>query len=309
TTAVGLDATRIIAAGGSGLGRILLHDGVLDVALVALVEVDVVVIVAGQHDVPGIDGAAEPLDAIIEIAMHLHVLQVGAVAHAHQGQAVDLVVGSGHAACLGDAYITQGAAVVGRVVAAVIADLIPAFAFHVADRTRAVAGGAGADGVLGCEALDHHAAPLTLAVEVGILAREGDRRVGRAIGDELRTTGHQQYRISRGPDAHARADGQRHAGRLRGCDVGIIRQRDIAGTDPHDVIDHPVGACYQDVVLRDVTGDCADASGATHEWSGGRLFVRFGQRSRNRPFRPPGSGGSRARRDRTDVGRRIEREA
>ena len=91
---------------------------ILNAALPAVGPVQAVVGIADQHHMGGIDRAAEELHAIVQIVIHLNVIDRGAAANALEGDAVQLVlrihIGAGEL----DHHIAQDAAAVVGVVAA-----------------------------------------------------------------------------------------------------------------------------------------------------------------------------------------------
>ena len=182
--AVGFNAARVVAALRGGVVA-LLDDGVLNVAFVAFVVVEVVVVVAGQNGITQVDGAAKPFDAVILVVVNLDELKLRAVAHALQGQAVDFVVGACNQTAFSNAHVAQHTAVVRRVVAAKGANEVAAFAFNVADGARAEAGAGVAAAKLRGKTLNHHAAPFTQTVKISVKAAEGDGVGGRAVGHQL----------------------------------------------------------------------------------------------------------------------------
>ena len=72
--------------------RALNDDGELYGAVETVIGVDAVVVVSRQHEVPGIDGAAEPFDAVVRAVVDLHEVDRGAAAYACERNAVQFLV-------------------------------------------------------------------------------------------------------------------------------------------------------------------------------------------------------------------------
>ena len=68
---------------GLTLRRTLLHDDVLQVALVTFIPIDRIVIVVGEHTVLHVDITTVELDAVIRVAVNLDVIHFSTAANGH----------------------------------------------------------------------------------------------------------------------------------------------------------------------------------------------------------------------------------
>ena len=218
----------------------LLNVQVLNGTLPAVRPVQAVVGVADQHHMGGVDGAAEELQAVVQVVIDLNVIDAGAAAHALEGDAVQLVlridIGAGEL----DDDIAQGAAVVVGVVAAEQAGA----GLALLGALGGAAGGAFGAVVDGRVAVDDQAAPQPLGVlRIGdgavdvVQRRHGDGRVPGAVGFDSGASGDDQevLRVI-ADDGGAGLDVQHPRGRIAAHphlavqDVVVVAgQADIAG--------------------------------------------------------------------------------
>jgi len=91
----------------------------LALALVALVRVECVVAREEHRQVLDVHGAAEELEAVVEVEGHLAVVDDGAGADAAEGDSVDLVVRAHDRAAVPHAHVPQDARRFGRLDATV----------------------------------------------------------------------------------------------------------------------------------------------------------------------------------------------
>ena len=138
-------------------------------AVVALVDVEGVVLVEHQRDVAGVDRATEELDAVVGVGEDLHVVDLRAVADTAEGEAVDFAARGVDVASVADDHVADRAAVVGRIIAAVFDHVGPTVRIEVSGSRRLEAFDPvflravrnTADGDRGI-AKDHHAAPASV---------------------------------------------------------------------------------------------------------------------------------------------------
>ena len=147
-----------------------------------------------------IHGAAEELDAVVLVEVHLDVIHFGAAADTLEGDPVQLVVGAELGAGELHAHVVEDAAAVGGVVAAVGAGVALAFALAAGDVQRGVA-------------VDDEAAPVAAGpLALRLVARHHDRSLSGPHGHQRATAGHDQGAV-RGAvavDPRAGFDGQGH---------------------------------------------------------------------------------------------------
>ncbi len=156
----------------------------LELARIAEVPVEAVVLVEGADEVFRVHRAAEELEAVVERVVDHDVLDDGLVADAGEREAVDLVVHGELDAAELDADIPEDAGVVVGLGAAILG---------VGGHRDALHGGLAADHVDRRAAEDDETTPVACgAAAGGLLAREDDRRVGLAVGDDLRAGLHHE---------------------------------------------------------------------------------------------------------------------
>jgi hypothetical protein len=79
----------------------------LDLAAVALVDVEAVVADVPDGEVLEVDGAAPDLDAVVDVVHDLDVLDVGGAADAAQGETVELVGERDHLAAVTERQVAD----------------------------------------------------------------------------------------------------------------------------------------------------------------------------------------------------------
>ena len=132
-----------------------------------------------SDEILAVDITTEPLEAVVVGVGDLHVVNLSAVAHRAEGEAIDFLIGLERIACKLNTHIAQRARVVGIVVAAML--------------------GAGATlnlhfllVVLGLAAEDHTAPVTRPAAALGLLGGEHDRAGDCAMGEEFAATLHDE---------------------------------------------------------------------------------------------------------------------
>src|SRR5690606_1613213 len=304
---------RIAAVGARPLvhvvaGAVALdHHAELHAAVPAGVDVEAVIAGAGDHDAPGVDRAAEDLDAVVGAVVDLHVLDGGAAADAAHGQALELVAtGEGEAGVL-DLHVLHGAGVVGGRVAAVHAEVTALDPGLASCAARLEVADAGVDRRTAGE---HQAAPATVGLGVGIafdvdLRGQDDRLLGGAERIDLRAAvddqgvgagggvhGHARLDVEdafarTGPrsgrvathvlaDVDGTIDGVDGAGSLRDREFTDDPLRQFAGAEVGDGADVPEA-------LRAVLGRTTGRR-RRRRWSGRRRRRRSGRRRRECAF-------------------------
>jgi hypothetical protein len=98
---------------------VLLDDDELNASIPAIGPVQAIVGGTSDHEIPGIDRAAEEFDAVVFRHVRLDIFDGRAPADALKGNAVEFVVGAEEASGELDPHVAQDAAVVGRVGAAI----------------------------------------------------------------------------------------------------------------------------------------------------------------------------------------------
>ncbi|MNX91338.1 hypothetical protein D3C86_1234130 [compost metagenome] len=203
----------LVTGVAGGLQRVLGDDHVLDLAVPAEGPVQAVVVCARQHQVLGVDRAAEELDRIVAAVVGLDIVDGRTRSDAPEGDGVQFVgLGEAHAGIF-DADILQRARGVVRHVAAVQARAAFGFGFTDSRRGRAVVDDAAAE--------QRQAAPLA---RIGVVADAGGQRrtgVGQTQGRGVaeRVGAGQDDGLGGGAlsvDARAALDGQ-----LRGARAGV----------------------------------------------------------------------------------------
>ena len=81
----------------------------LGAALVPVIHVECVVVVEERRKPLDVDGAAKPLEAVVEAEGHLAMLHGRARAHASKGDAVDLIVGADDCTRVPNSHVAQAA--------------------------------------------------------------------------------------------------------------------------------------------------------------------------------------------------------
>src|SRR5690606_18867088 len=136
----------------------------------------IVIVVTGQNQILGIDGTTEPFHRIIQIVVNLHILNFSTMTHTHQSQTVDFVILTNRLPTFGNAYVFNNTTVIGRIIATVIANTMPAFPGYVTPRAVAVARTGITSTILRCKTSHTHATPLPQSTAITIQRTEGHRR-------------------------------------------------------------------------------------------------------------------------------------
>ena len=191
----------VVLAGMIADARILDREPELVLTAKSLVVVEAVVAGKGRHQVTRIHRAPEPLEPVVLVVEHLHVLYRRATAHAAHRQPVDLVVRSDPRAAVADRHVAKHARVVvivgGRAAAVDTPRLSRVYAFYVVHARGRVDR---------CLAQDDHAAPqpprgrfrgeqdVVRIVHIVGLGREDDGIHRRTVSKDLTAARYYQCR-------------------------------------------------------------------------------------------------------------------
>ena len=117
--------TAVVMGAGHTVRKLGSLDGEPELvgAGVALVDVETVVLVKGEHDVTGVDGAAKELDAVVRVGKDFDVVDGSSGTDATEGEAVDFAGTRVNITTVADGDVTDGAAVVGGSGASVFDDV------------------------------------------------------------------------------------------------------------------------------------------------------------------------------------------
>ena len=205
---------------------ILNNQRVLDIAHIAFVKVDIIIVIVGKNRVSHIYSTTEPLDTIILVTVNLNIVDQCTVTNTLQSQTVNLVIWTSDQAAFSDTHITDNTAVVVGSSAAVLFNKVSAFTLYVTPGFAVgITNTSVALAILWCETLNDYTAPLASTIIASIKAAESNWACSRTVSNQLGTTSYQQNAVSKCVDIDTSADRQGYT--LSNHCVVIFNRRDL----------------------------------------------------------------------------------
>ena len=238
----------------------MLHDDVLQAAIVAIVRIERVIIVAGKNEVLAVHGATEELDAVIRAVVDLHIVHRRARTDARKADTVELVAWSKRKAGMLQDHVAQRTTVIVSSDTAIDSVRV-AHPFNDVVAIECGRCGGIAAAVNGCATQDDEPAPFTDSlgfVDLGAchigFGCHNDRVFLGAIREDLRTAiDDDVVQPASAEYGHARLDGQ--GSRVTAGIIAISTDIDADIETSHDFI---IVAARQAHIIKNGAGNAAD---------------------------------------------------